>query len=148
MFVVFVREIIQEEEGGNPDSNYLPPKMQQIAGVEPSNPLESPKNPGRTDPDLPHFDHAYANPELLREFGVDGIIFEESALKTWKLKGPRKRRRRVVDGVYAQIQVLDHHGEYRTLASVDWFKQRHIVMELEDQARDLADRLGVPFQVT
>jgi hypothetical protein len=122
--------------------------MQEIAGVEPpSDPLKSPANPDQTDPEFPHFDYAYANPEALQEIGVDGVMFEESAVKTWKVTGSRKRKRREIDGIYARIYVLDRHGEYRTIASVDWYKDRQVALELEDQARDLAERLGVPFQV-
>ena len=69
------------------------------------------------------------------------------AAKTWKFTGSRKRRRRKVNGVYARVYVLDQQGEYRTVASIDWFNDRQIALELEDNARDLAERLGVQFQV-
>lgn len=145
--VVLVRELIRVEEFGSGESSApLPRKMQEIAGIE--NPgVDRSKDPAETDPDLPSLDDAYLNPELLRDLGVDGIMFERSADKTYRVTGSRKRRRRTLDGVYARVYVLDETGTYRTLASVDWFDAKHVLMELEDQARDLAGRLGVPFQV-
>lgn len=140
----FVYELIRADEVGGND--WLPSDVQRVAGLDPTKAFGSSEKPGETDPDLPTFDEAYMNPGLLQEFGVDGMMFEEYGARHIEYKGRPGRRKQVVKGIYAMVYVLDESGEYRTLASQNWFGDRSISVELQDRARKLAGRLDVPFQ--
>jgi hypothetical protein len=142
-----VRQLIREEEAGSSGSGWLPKRVRDVAGIDAPKSYVSPEEAETTDPELPEFDEAWSRPELLERFGVDALVFEENAVTAYRMKGPASKRRRELAGAYARVYVLDDSGDYRTLASRNWLGAREVAVQLEDEARDLAGRLGVPFRV-